>query len=152
SQGFNDLTIERRYVNDDGSPHSVFSQNTFIKRKNQNGLLKLGADYTIDKYNTIGFVFNGNTNISKGVTKNDSYLYGPTFQLDSLITADNTEKRDFTRTGANLNYRKQYKQAGRELGIDLDYVYHESGADQLFKNASYKADNSLKGKDDLAGS
>lgn len=151
SQNFSDLTIERRYINDDGSPHSIFSQNTFIKRRERNALLKLGADYSIDKFNTIGVVFNSNARVGRSVIDNDSYLYGPTNQLDSLITADNTDRRSSERGSANLNYRRQYKQAGKELGIDLDYIYNHAYADQFFDNASYKADNSLKGKDQLTG-
>ncbi|NII27326.1 outer membrane beta-barrel protein [Pseudoflavitalea sp. X16] len=151
SENFSDLLIQRHYVNDDGSPHSLFSQNSWIKRKNRSGSLRLGVDYTIDKFNAIGLVLNGNTNKGRSIINNKSYLYNAAGALDSLITADNMDERNSSRGSAGLYYRRKYKQTGRELGIDLDYVYNESGAAQLYKNASYRADNTLKGKDDLTG-
>lgn len=151
SENFSDLLIQRRYVNDDGSPHSVFSQNSWIKRKDRSGSLRLGVDYTMDKNNSIGLMLNGTTRKGLSTVDNNSYLYNGVNQLDSLITADNIDERTFSRGSMGLNYRHKYKQTGRELGIDLDYIYNESNADQLYKNASYLADNTLKGKDDLTG-
>jgi hypothetical protein len=151
SENFSDLLIQRHYVNDDGSPHSLFSQNSWIKRRNRSGSLRLGVDYTIDKFNSIGLVLNGNTSKGRSIINNKSYLYNAAGALDSLITADNKDERNSSRGSAGLYYRRKYKQTGRELGVDLDYVYNESGADQLYKNASYRPDNTIKGKDDLTG-
>lgn len=151
SENFSDLLIQRRYVNDDGTPHSLFSQNTWIKRKDRSGSLRMGVDYTMDKANSIGLVLNGTTRKGTSTIDNNSYLYNGVGELDSLITADNMDKGIFSRGSVGLNYRHKYKQTGRELGIDLDYIYNESDANQLYKNASYLADNTLKGKDDLSG-
>ncbi len=151
SENFSDLLIQRRYVNDDGSPHSLFSQNSWIKRQDRSGSLRLGVDYTMDKANSIGLMLNGVTRKGESTVDNNSYLYNGVNQLDSLITADNVDQRTFSRGSAGLNFRHKYKQAGRELGIDLDYIYNESNADQFYRNASYRADNSVKSKDDLTG-
>ncbi|WP_315817230.1 TonB-dependent receptor [Paraflavitalea speifideaquila] len=151
NEGFSDLLIQRRYVNNDGRPHSVFSQNSWIKRQDRSGSLRLGADYTIDKNNSIGLVLNGTTRKGVSTVDNKSYLYNGANELDSLITADNNDKRTFSRGSAGLNYRHKYKQTGRELGVDLDYIYNESDASQLYKNASYLADNTVKGRDILTG-
>jgi len=151
SENYNDLLIQRRYVNDDGSPHSLFSQNTWIKRQDRSGSLRLGVDYTMDKANSIGLMLNGTTRKGESAIDNKSYLYNGINELDSLITADNVDERTFSRGSAGLNFRHKYKQTGRELGIDLDYIYNESNADQLYRNASYLADNTVKGRDNLTG-
>lgn len=151
SENFSDLLIQRRYVNDDGSPHSVFSQNSWIKRQDRSGSLRLGVDYTMDKNNSIGLVLNGTTRKGGSTVDNNSYLYNGINELDSLITADNIDERRFSRGSAGLNYRHKYKQVGRELGVDLDYIYNESNADQLYRNASYLADNTVKSRDNLTG-
>ncbi|AXY75624.1 TonB-dependent receptor [Paraflavitalea soli] len=151
SENFSDLLIQRRYVNDDGSPHSLFSQNTWIKRQDRSGSLRLGVDYSMDKANSIGLMVNGTTRKGESAIDNNSYLYDGRNELDSLITADNMDKRTFGRGSAGLNFRHKYKQTGRELGVDLDYIYNESNADQFYRNASYRADNTVKGKDDLTG-
>jgi hypothetical protein len=151
SENFSDLLIERNYVHDDGSPHFLFSQKSWIKRKEKSGSARFGVDYTIDPANSIGIAFNGTNRKTKSAIDNNSYLYNAAHQLDSLITADNTDNRDFSRGSVNMNYRNQQKKTGKELGIDLDYIYNESGADQLYRNASYRADNTVKGRDDLTG-
>jgi hypothetical protein len=151
SENFSDLLIQRRYVNDDGTPHSLFSQNSWIKRKDRSGSLRMGVDYTMDKFNSIGLVLNGTTRKGTSTVDNNSYLYNGAGSLDSLITADNIDERTFSRGSVGLNYRRKYKEPGRELGVDVDYIYNESDANQLYKNASYRADNTVKGKDDLTG-
>jgi hypothetical protein len=151
SENFNDLLIQRRYVNDDGTPHSLFSQNSWIKRKERSGSLRTGVDYTMDKFNSIGLVLNGTNRKSNSAVDNNSYLYNGAGSLDSLITADNMDDRTFSRGSVGLNYRRKYKAPGRELGVDVDYIYNESDANQLYRNASYRADNTVKGKDDLTG-
>lgn len=151
SQGFSHLDIERRYVNDDGTPHSRFDQHSWIRRKSNSGLARMGVDYTMDKNNSIGLMLSGSTNSNKGTVNNKSSLYNGAGALDSLITADNVDNRDFSRVTTTLNYRHKFKQTGRELSADLDYVYNKANADQYYKNASYRADQSVKGRDDLSG-
>jgi len=151
TNSFSDLLIERSYLNDDGSLRSGFSQFSFIRRKDRSPSLKIGADYYMDKYTTIGIVLNGVSRTGTGLVNNNSFLYNPVHQLDSLVTADNVDKRTFDRGGVNLNYRHQYGSTGRELAVDLDYIHNSSEATQLFKNASYYPDSSLKSRDDLHG-
>ncbi|HEY1166478.1 MAG TPA: outer membrane beta-barrel family protein [Chitinophaga sp.] len=151
-RNYSDLLIERSYLNNDGSLRSGFSQFSFIRRQNHSPSLKIGADYYMDKYTTIGIVLNGISNRNKGLVSNNSFLYNPVHQLDSLVTADNEDKRALDRGGVNLNYRHQYSTTGRELAVDLDYIHNSSTATQLFKNASYYPDSSLKTRDDLHGS
>ncbi|MDF2189594.1 outer membrane beta-barrel protein [Paraflavitalea sp. CAU 1676] len=151
NEGFNDLDIERRYVNDDGTPHSLFSQNSWIRRNSSSGSLRTGVDYTIDKFNSIGLMLSGSKTGNRGTVNNKSYLYNGQGALDSLITADNVDNRDYSRGSATLNFRHKFKQTGRELSADLDYIYNESHADQYYRNASYKADQTVKGRDDLSG-
>lgn len=151
SENFNDLLIQRRYVNGDGTPHSLFSQNSWIKRKDRSGSLRMGIDYTMDKFNSIGLVLNGTTRKNNNAVDNNSYLYNGAGSLDSLITADNMDERTFSRGSIGISYRRKYKEPGRELGVDVDYIYNESDASQLYRNASYRSDNSLKGRDELTG-
>jgi hypothetical protein len=151
SRNFSDLLIERSYTNDDGSPRSGFSQYSFIRRQDRSPSVKIGMDYYMDKFTTIGIVLNGISRRGKGLVNNNSFLYNPAHQLDSLVTADNQDKRALDRGAVNLNYRHQYGSTGRELAVDLDYIRNSSEATQLFKNASYYADSSLKTRDDLRG-
>lgn len=152
NRNFSDLLIERSYTNEDGSPRSGFSQRSFIRRKDMSPSLKMGMDYYMDKFTTIGIMLNGVYRNATGWVDNNSFLYNPSHQLDSLVTADNEDERILDREAVNLNFRRQYGNTGRELAIDLDYIHHGSKTTQLFKNASYYADSALKSRDDLHGS
>ena len=151
NRNFSDLLITRSYFNEDGSPLSDFSQYSDISRRYRSPSLKMGVDYYKDKNTTIGIVLNGNTSKATGLVGNNSLLYNPAHQLDSFVTADNRDERTFKRGGVNLNYRHQYDSSGRTLGIDLDYIRNGSETNQLFKNTSYYADSTLKGRDELQG-
>lgn len=151
NSNFSDLLIERSYTNDDGSPKSGFSQFSFIRRQDRSPSLKAGIDYYMDKYTTIGITLNGISRRFRGLVSNNSFLYDPSHKLDSIVTADNQDKRALDRGGVNLNYRRQYGNTGRELAIDLDYIHNSSEATQLFKNASFYADSTPKTRDDLHG-
>jgi hypothetical protein len=152
NRNFSDLLIQRNYMNDDGSPRSGFNQYSAIRRLDRAPSLKMGLDYYMDANTTFGIVLNGLSRRSRGKVDNTSFLYDPSHKLDSLVTADNIDKRGYDRGAVNLNYRHQYGSTGRELAIDLDYIHHRSEGDQLFKNASYYADSSLKSRDLLHGS
>lgn len=148
---FSDLLIERSYFNDDHSLRSGFSQYSFIRRQEKAPSLKMGMDYYMDKYTTIGIVLQGITRRAKIQVDNNSFLYNPSHKLDSLVTADNEDRRALDRGAVNFNYRHQYGTTGRELAVDLDYIRNSSEATQLFKNASFYADSTLKSRDDLHG-
>ncbi|HEU4553860.1 MAG TPA: outer membrane beta-barrel protein [Chitinophaga sp.] len=152
NHNFSDLLITRSIRNDDGSPRSYFNQFSYINRYNRSPSLKTGMDYYMDKNTTIGVALNGSYYKATGLVTNNSSLYSPVHTLDSLVTAHNRDVRTFKRGAANLNYRHQYGNTGRTLGVDLDYIRNQSQTDQLFQNASYYADSTLKGKDQLNGS
>lgn len=149
--GFNDLMIERRYKNPDGSIKSSFLQNSFIRRINHSYSGKLGMDYSINKKTTVGFVFNGVRNTSIQKINNTSQLRNAAQALDSIITANNDQQELFRSGSINLNYRHQYDSTGRELTMDADYVNYSIHSDQLFRNGSFYANNTVKSRDTLSG-
>lgn len=148
---FNDLDINRRYKNADGSTQSFFMQNTYIRRKGDSYTGKVGMDFYQDAKTTWGIVLTGQSNHGD-VNKNSvSNLLNAAGQKDSVIRALNTEKTTFQNAGINLNYRRQIDKSGHELTFDLDYINYKTGNDQLFDNTSYRADGSLKLQDYLRG-
>jgi outer membrane receptor protein involved in Fe transport len=148
---FNDLDINRRYKNADGSTLSFFNQNTYIRRMGNSYTGKIGMDFYQDAKTTWGVVFTGQSNRGNSNNDNVSKLLNPSQQLDSSIRALNREKTKFENKGVNLNYRRQIDKSGHELTVDLDYLNYKTGNNQLFDNASYRADGSLKLQDFLTG-
>jgi len=148
---FNDLDINRRYKNADETTKSFFNQNTYIRRFGNSFSGKLGMDYYQDAKTTWGIVFTGQSTRGNTNNNNISDLLDPAGQKDSSIRAINNEKTKFQNAGVNLNYRRQINKSGHELTFDLDYINYTTGNNQLFDNASYNADGSLKLRDFLSG-
>lgn len=149
---FNDLDLARRYKNPDGSLLSSFIQNSFLKRWNKSYNVRAGLDYTLNKKTTLGFMISGLSRPSSGTVENTSWLTNAHGQLDSSITASNRQD-DFFRNGTlNFNFRHQYDSTGRELSMSADLLKYEMGSDQIFRNGSYFANNSVKTRDTLTGS
>jgi hypothetical protein len=113
---------------------SIFDQNSKFNSRNLSHNFKVGADYFIDKNNTIGVMMNGvradprNTSLSNTLI---SYYptKAPVKQLKA--TNDNISKRD--NTSYNLNFRHTDAKQ-KDLNIDLDYSHYDISTNQLLTN------------------
>ena len=149
--GFNDLYINRRYKNNDGSIRSYFNQHSFIKRKFIPSNLKLAIDYEVSRKSTIGLMFNGVKNFGASSVDNISHLLNAMQKPDSTVTALNHQEDRFKSGSINFNYRYQIDTAGRVLTIDIDHARYAMRSDQLFRNASFDPDQHPKTSDTLSG-
>ena len=150
-QNFNDLTIEREYYTTGGNPLSSFDQNSFIKRWYKSYTGKIGMDYSVNKKTTIGIMFTGVHRPSVERRKNNGTFYGAGGDPDSLITARNSEREKFSNAGINLNFSYRPDSTERELSMNADYIRYDMNNDQLYRNASFDADNNPKTNDILSG-
>jgi outer membrane receptor protein involved in Fe transport len=148
---FNDLVINRYFLNDDGSPASNFLQHSFIRRQTKNLNLRLGADYYVSDKTTIGINIFGLLNPGDINTRNTSKLLDAANVLDSTIVADNKEHINFKNGNVNLNYRHQYNKKGQELTVDLDYLDYDNSTKQSFLNTGYLPDGTVISNDLLTG-
>jgi iron complex outermembrane recepter protein len=145
------LNIKRRYKNADGSLNAIFEQSSNEMRFNNNYNAKIGADFYASKNTTFGIVLTGFTTPSSQVGDNISYLKSNTGIVDSIVSADRSEKSSWKNGAVNLNFRHQFDTTGRELTADLDYLTYNSNRDQVFKNISYTPDWYVKNADVLTG-
>ncbi len=151
SQYKNDLTIDRFYFNDDGSPASSFNQQTIINTHGRSINWKAGLDYTISKRSVLGvLVTNLNRQNLRGVYSTNR-LFNEMNLLDSFVTADNKAPMRMANTSANLNYRYQFKKAGQELSMDADYIRYNTRSRQYSYNTSFEGNGTEKGSDFLRG-
>ncbi|GAA3986659.1 TonB-dependent receptor [Mucilaginibacter dorajii] len=148
---FNDLDINRYFLNDDGSAASNFLQNSFIRRNTKNLNLRLGADYYVSDKTTFGIGVFGLYNPGNINTINNSRLLDASNVLDSTIKADNKEHINFKNGTINLNYRHQYDKKGRELTFDLDYLNYDNSTRQSFLNTGFLPDGTQISTDLLTG-
>jgi len=151
NNSFTDLDLNRKYKNDDGSAKSYFNQNSYFRRHGNTFNLKTGLDYYASEKTTWGIVLTGMNRISKQVNNNTSNLSNASMQLDSVIRAENIDQIKYQNAGVNLNYRHKFKQAGRELTFDADYLLYRNQTDQTYYNFSYLPSGALKYQDILTG-
>jgi hypothetical protein len=122
-------TIDRRFVSA-GQP-TLIRQDGYRPIQNTTHTFRFGADYALDKRNTIDILLNGTnvSNKSQGGTDSDIYKSGI---LTTSERTQNDNKRSIDRLAANLNFRHRFDTTGRggkgrELMVDVDY------SDALFR-------------------
>jgi iron complex outermembrane recepter protein len=105
---------------DSGIGDSLYIQRSSSNWKNNDHNIKIGADYTLNSRNTIGFIVNGGfgkpgwdsdsrTNITRIASR----------RTDSILVASSLSTSDNKNINYNLNYRFA-DTSGRELNIDAD--------------------------------
>ena len=150
--GFNDLTLERRFRKNDGSFNGSFNLHSDISRYTNAANAKIGVDYYVNKKTTLSLVSTGLIRASSNPLFNKGYSYNAAKKLDSIITADNTDKAVLNNVGITANLRHELDKSGKVLTVDADFVTFQTTRNQVFKNATYTADNQLFVKDEQIGS
>lgn len=116
-----------------GTPDTYFMQSGNNYRKMQNNNFKVGADFFLNKNNTLGVLINGYSN--NGSEKSDNLTnIGKSFQqIDSILIAKNLQTNKYNNMAYNLNYKSILDTAGSELSVDLDYSKYSGndGADYI---------------------
>lgn len=151
NNGYNDLDINRHFLNSDGSIASNFLQNSFIRRPARAYSGRVAIDYYASEKTTWGIGLNGLYNTSDRTTIATSRLSDAQYQLDSTIIANNIEHYLFKNGGLNLNYRHQFDKNGKELTADFDYIKYNSSRRQSFDNKTYLPNRTITSSDLLTG-
>jgi len=151
NNSFTDLDLNRKYKSENGSAKSYFNQNSYFRRHGNTFNLKTGLDFYASERTTWGVVLTGMNRISKQVNNNTSNLSNSSMQLDSIIRAENIDQIKYQNAGVNLNYRHKFKQTGREITFDADYLLYRNQTDQNYYNFSYLPSGVLKYQDILSG-
>lgn len=104
---------------------TFFLQHTVLVTTNTSHTYKFGADYFIDKRNTLGFIVNGvSSNNSTSSDAGTSIVYAPTNQTSRYLQANNRTNGSRDHVNFDVNYRFT-DSSGHELNADADYgLYH----------------------------
>ena len=118
---------------------SLFDQHGTIRMVGNAHNFKIGADYFLDKKNTIGVIVNGTladptmTNYSYTVISNTT-----TNSVDRILIADNSSKMKRHNSNANINYSYNDPK-GTSLIVNADHGSYTLGNDQFQPNYYYDA-------------
>lgn len=136
NNNFQELTIFRRYKDDNEETNAIFEQVAFMKRRNMSNNLKMGMDYFLTQKTTLGIVLSGFYNPESSINSNISYLENPNYAVDSIATASSNIKGTWKNASVNLNMRHQFDSTGRELTADVDYIVYDNTNNQHFINTT----------------
>lgn len=106
-----------------------FSQRTDSKKENKGQNFKAGADFFINKNNTIGVLLTGYAGKNSEAAINRTRIGGSFTQQDSSVLANNIIRNKYDNLSYNLNYKSVLDTAGQELTIDLDYGRYNGNDD-----------------------
>jgi hypothetical protein len=133
--GFQDLYIDRNYLELDGSPASYFRQRSYITWRSQIPSARVGMDYYLSDKTTLGLVVNGFVDKNARSTDNVSRVADAADVLTQAVYADNSVDRLLQNGGINLNFRHDFDSTGRSLTIDADHVVYDNTGKQVFLNS-----------------
>ncbi|WP_143307361.1 outer membrane beta-barrel family protein [Chitinophaga vietnamensis] len=115
-----DLRLFRSMYDNNGR-YQVFDQSTSIHQQSNYNGGKIGADYFINKNNTIGVMVDLSTRSHDNPNRGATYI-GNGKALDSILYTNNDNNSTWKRGAYNINYRGILDTTGKELNIDLDYA------------------------------
>jgi outer membrane receptor protein involved in Fe transport len=121
---------------------TIFDQNAVMTNKRRNVNVKAGADYFLDRKNTIGILatssFGGGSFNSDGTT--DIYNQSSGVLLQKL-KATNNAPINRANANFNLNYRYADDSSGTQVSFDADYGLYRSTSESYQPNNYYGADD-----------
>src|SRR5436190_2147564 len=125
------LTINRTVLD------SLFEQQGTIRMVANAHNFKAGADYFLNKKNTIGVIVNGTFADQKITNNSETPISNTTTnKVDGILVADNSNILQRHNTNVNLNYSYNDPK-GTSLVVNADHGFYKMGSDQFQPNYYY---------------
>ncbi|WP_373784532.1 outer membrane beta-barrel family protein [Kaistella sp.] len=131
--GYNYENSKQNYTSNSDqvlSPISQLFQNEYGTTFKNNHNYRLGADYDINKNNTIGFLFKGMNNRTTLSGSNDIELLNSSDL--SLSRLKNNSKSKIFSPAANIYYKRVIDSLQRTMMVNLDYFEYGKNVDEDF--------------------
>ena len=140
-KGFQELSLERKFIDNSKQLASIFSQNSTMTDDRNNHSAKFGADFFATKNTTYGFVINGFSNNTVRTGENSTRVM-KVGSKDTITLASTPAHETFKNLSSNFNFRHQFDSTGKEITVDVDYAGYDgknvgSLSNQYF-DANYK--------------
>lgn len=140
-QSHKNQTIIRKFRDQNTKQlETIFDQNITSHNKYPNNNIKAGMDFFATKKTTLGVVFSGNINPGDEENRNRTNLNNAANQIDSIVIADNSDKRKSNNFSTNLNLRHVFDSSGKEFTVDLDYLKYYQTSAQILSNHYFNPD------------
>lgn len=150
-ESFQDLNINRYYLDNNGALATSFEQNSFNNRKGfyLNG--KFGLDFYPTEKSTFGISYKGTHSPDSRAIDNTSIVSDNMGNLQQEVVADNLSEATLGSNIFSGYFTRKTDTIGGQFSIDADYVQYVSGNDQVFQNFQFDAAGNLTYKDRING-
>lgn len=150
-KSYQDLNINRYYLNQDNSLSSSFEQNSFNENNGQYLDGKIGLDYYVSDKSTLGIGYKLSTSPSNRSVDNTALIRNASGDLTQRVVADNLSQTTFRNNLINAYFSHSLDSLGSKISVDADYVSYRSSNDQAFKNYQYNENEQLIYADEISG-
>lgn len=150
-ENFQDLNINRYYLDNSGNLESAFEQNSFNNRSGYYLDGRFAMDVYLTEKATIGVSYKRSQSPSERDTDNTSLVSDSNDDLQQRVVADNLSNTTFGNSLVSMYFMRKLDSLGSEITVDADYVRYVSTNDQVFKNFQYDPNGNLIYSDRIDG-
>ena len=139
--------IHRNFFDELRNPKAAFDQTSFVKQPIVSNTTRLGLDYYIGKKTIIGALVSGNWSKQMRDGNTNTIVSTANNEIDyttqTSITMDDQRQNGF----ANINFKHQLNDKGKEVTADIDYGEYTAATLQDISNINKYANGSLLSSD-----
>jgi len=150
-EGFNNLIIDRKLVDENGVLQNTIDQKSRPHWKGQYHNVKAGMDYYFSKRTVAGIVMNGNFSNNDEGPYSVTNIREPNGNLLTKLISFGNNTRKFKGVSTNFNFKHTFDSTGREITADADYAYYDNKSLTELNTFSYDAAGVKDGESVLAG-
>ena len=145
-EGYNNLTIYRRFYENDKTLTGTGDQLSHTHFKGNYQSFKAGMDYYFSKKDVAGFVVNGNFGDNHQNPFTNSNVRDASENILYKLRSNSNNSSLYKSISANGNYKHTFDSAGREISADMDYAYYNTKSNNNLNTQSFDANDIKDGK------
>ena len=150
-ESFQDLNINRYYLNELGVEQSAFNQNSFNGNSGYYLNGRIGIDFYATDLTTLGVSYKRSHSPGQADIDNTSLISDANGVLLQRVVADNLSETGFDNDLISFYFLQKLDTLGSEISFDADFVKYVSTNDQAFQNFQYNSNDSLIYSDQING-
>ena len=150
-ENYQDLNINRFYLNTENVIQSSFAQNSYNNRSGKYLNGRVGVDFYPTEKTTLGLAYKNSRSPGERDTDNTALVLDANGNLIQKVIADNISNTTFQNNLVNFYISQALDSTGSTLSFDADYVKYVSGNDQTFKNFQYDTEGVLINENQING-
>jgi len=151
-EGYNNLTIERKFYQSNKTFAGSGDQLSHRHYKGTYQSAKAGMDYYFSKKDVAGFVVNGYFGDNHQPQSTNANVRDATESILYKLRSDADNSSSYTNISANGNYKHTFDSTGREVSADVDFAHYNNKSNNNLNTQSFDANDIKNGNPvNLAG-